>query len=179
MEQRRGILFLADPLCAAALPQQHTENPEERLIFSENEPLLPQAQEALWRVRRRCGWVCVAASGGAVGVALALAAQLPVDRVALAGGRLLAPDAVPRPRSLARIDRYARRNLALVASEVLILDADAEEIAGFARLFARRQLCALETGAPRESPWQRCAPLLCAPWEAVNEKNLLIPGKCV
>ena len=53
MEETRGVLFLADPLRAVALPQRQLKNPCSALIFDENERLLPQAQEALWEMRRR------------------------------------------------------------------------------------------------------------------------------
>ena len=179
MEETRGVLFLADPLRAVALPQRQLKNPCTALIFDENERLLPQAQEALWEMRRRCGWVCVAASGAAVGAATALAAQLPVDRLALADSALFAGRGERLPRELSRLKRFARRNLALVTSELLLVNAAPGEIASFARILGPGRLCALETGAPPERPWERCAALLCAPWSVVNENNLLIPWKCV
>ena len=179
MEEKRGVLFLADPTRAVALPQEQLKNPCLALIFDENERLLPQAQEALWEMRRRCGWVCVAASGAAVGAATALAAQLPVDRLALADSALFAGRGERLPRELSRLKRFARRNLALVTSELLLVNAAPGEIAAFARILGPGRLCALETGAPPERPWERCAALLCAPWSVVNENNLLIPWKCV
>ena len=178
MEEKRGVLFLADPLRAVALPQRQLKNPCSALIFDENERLLPQAQQALWELCRQCAWVCVAASGAAVGVAVALAAQLPVDRLALADGALF--DRRNRlPREPARLARFARRNLALVTSELLLVNASPGEIAGFARILGAGRICALETGAPQDRPWERCAELLCASWERLNENNLLNPWKCV
>ena len=60
----------------------------------------------------------MAASGCAVGVALALAAQLMVDRLAL----WMEPAPEKRPRELMRIDGYAKRNLSLVACEILLVE---------------------------------------------------------
>lgn len=179
MDQTRGVLFLADPLRAAVPPQKCGNIPAKVLAFHEGEPLLPQAQGALWELRRRCDWACVAASGGAVGVALALAAQLPVDRLALAGSRLFGADGAKSPREVGRMERFARRNLALVTAELLLADAADAEIRGYLRFWGRRRICALETGAPPEAPWSRCAQMLCAPWAVLNENNLLNPWKCV
>ncbi len=99
------------------------------LEFREDERCLPQAQAALWELRRRCGWICVVAEGAGAGVALALAAQLPVDRVALIGETPLAPLAghsrgSARARELIRVNAFARRNLALVIAEILLVGAD-------------------------------------------------------
>ena len=178
MEEKRGVLFLADPTRAVALPQEQLKNPCLALIFDENERLLPQAQEALREMRERCDWVCVAGSGAAAIVAAALAAQLPVERLALADGALFGRGA-RLSRELSRLRRYARRNLSLVVSELLLVNVAPGEISAFARILGPGRLGALETGAPPDRPWESCAGLLCAPWPRVNENNLLIPWKCV
>lgn len=179
MDQTRGVLFLADPLRAAAPPQKFGNHPMEVLAFHEGEPLLPQAQEALWKLRKRCSWVCAAASGAAVGVTLALAAQLPVERLALAGSRLFDANGARGTREVRRLERFARRNLALITAKLLLVDAAEAEIRGYLQFWTRQSICALETGAPPERPWLHCAAHLCAPWAALNENNLLNPGKCV
>ncbi|MBQ8507719.1 MAG: hypothetical protein IJ466_09860 [Clostridia bacterium] len=90
------------------------------LVFNEDGRFLSQAQNALQQLRGQAEWICVAASGAAVGIALALAAQLPVERLALwmDGAYRI------RNRELHRIHSFARRNLSLVISEILLIDAD-------------------------------------------------------
>ena len=115
--EKRGILLLNDPLRRTSrFSQMHKDT--KALVFREDERFLPQAQAALYRMRREYGWVCVAASGCSVGIALALAAQLLVDRLAL--WMETAPK--ERPRELMRIDGYAKRNLSLIACGILLVE---------------------------------------------------------
>ena len=140
MDQSRGVLFLSDPL-RADLRERNIErmlrsadDVGRRLLsvaFPEAEKCLPHAQAALWELKQRCGWVCVAAARGCAGVALSLAEQLPVDRVALIGGTPFAPlpegGSAARRRELKRLDGFARRNLALLVAELLLVDVPEEE----------------------------------------------------
>lgn len=128
----RGVLLLADPLRRGSRFSQ-MKMQCTTLVFDENERYLSQAQLALHRARKEREWICVAASGAAVGIALALAAQLPVDRLALW------MDDTPqlRPRQILRIDAYARRNLALVVSEILLIDAREDAARRLARGLGR------------------------------------------
>ena len=148
MDQLRGVLFLSDPLRAGARGRniermlRSADDVGRRLLsvaFPEVEKCLPHAQAALWELRRRCGWVCVAAERGCAGVALSLAEQLPVDRVALVGGTPFAPlpegGSAARRRELKRLDGFARRNLALLVAELLLVDVPEEE--------TRRMACGL------------------------------------
>ena len=148
MDQLRGVLFLSDPLRAGARGRniermlRSADDVGRRLLsvaFPEVEKCLPHAQAALWELRRRCGWVCVAAERGCAGVALSLAEQLPVDRVALVGGTPFAPlpegGSAARRRELKRLDAFARRNLALLVAEMLLVDVPEEEM--------RRMACGL------------------------------------
>ena len=148
MDQSRGVLFLSDPL-RADLRERNIErmlrsadDVGRRLLsvaFPEAEKCLPHAQAALWELKQRCGWVCVAAARGCAGVALSLAEQLPVDRVALIGGTPFAPlpegGTAARRRELKRLDAFARRNLALLVAELLLVDVPEEE--------TRRMACGL------------------------------------
>ena len=140
MDQLRGVLFLSDPLRAGARGRniermlRSADDVGRRLLsvaFPEVEKCLPHAQAALWELRRRCGWVCVAAERGCAGVALSLAEQLPVDRVALIGGTPFSPlpegGTAARRRELKRLDAFARRNLALLVAELLLVDVPEEE----------------------------------------------------
>ena len=164
MEETRGVLYLG------MQPGAAVRGAWKCVTLAEGEHWLPQAQAALWELRKRCAWVCVAADRRGAGVAAALAAQLPVDRLALAGSCLFDRSG-PRPRGqAARLERFARHNLALVISEVLLIGASDREIRGFASQMGRRGICALEACGEN---------FLTASWEEVNENNLLIPGKCV
>ncbi len=158
MKQERGALVLLDPLgggrCldglsagGAALPeglQKPIEpNKDTALVFDESGrcfisrlgggDVLAQAQAALQWMRRRFGWVCVVGSGSMAWLALALAAQLPVERLALCHEE----GAAPCCRELARIAAYARRNLSLVASDILLVDVPAADAHRLARRVSR------------------------------------------
>ena len=140
MDQLRGVLFLSDPLRAGARGRniermlRSADDVGRRLLsvaFPEVEKCLPHAQAALWELRQRCGWVCVVSERGCAGVALSLAEQLPVDRVALIGGTPFSPlpegGTAARRRELKRLDAFARRNLALLVAELLLIDVPEEE----------------------------------------------------
>ena len=169
MEEIRGVLYLTD--AGAEAPAMGDGRWEAvSLAPEEDAHWLTQAQEALWELRRRCGWICVAADRMGAGTAAALAAQLPVDRLALTGSRLFDRSGGRLRGQAARLERFARRNLALVISEVVLVDASDREVRGFTALLGRRRVCALD-GCRKN--------FLIASWAEVNENNLLIPGKCV
>ena len=142
MDQSRGVLLLINPLKGAGSKERNIEqmlrsadDAGRRLLsvgFPEGEKCLPRAQAALWELKQRCGWVCVAAERGCAGVALSLAEQLPVDRLALLGGTPFS--ALPeggtavRRRELRRMDAFARRNLALLVAELLLVDVEENEM---------------------------------------------------
>lgn len=171
MEQNRAVLFLVDPQSGPPQFPRNVEFPVITLIFHENERYLSQAQTALWELRKSYPWVCVAAVGAAASIGVALAAQLPVERLILVNSHLFGPEWVRLTRQLARLRRYARHNLALVVSEIVLVDAQEMEIGGFVPCLHRRPLCVLSA----LENWSD----LVAPWTALNEKNLLNPGKCV
>ena len=169
MEETRGVLYLTD--ARAEVPAEGDARcAAVSLAPGADARWLSQAQSALWELRRRCGWICVAADRIGAGTAAALAAQLPVDRIALTGSRLFDRSGTRLQGQAARLERFARRNLALVISEVLLIGATDREIRGFASLMGRRRVCALEACGEN---------FLTASWAEVNENNLLIPGKCV
>lgn len=177
MEQNRGILFLADPMKAESAAQTKREYTNSMtLIFDENGRYLSLAQAALWRMRQKYSWVCVAAEGSAASIAAALAAQLPVDRLALAESGLFLPAREKLPRELARLHAYAHRNLSLVVSEILLIGAQEAEVRGFVKSCVHARICALET---KKIPWKSCQNILAEPWERVVQNNLRIPWKCV
>lgn len=161
MDQGRGILFLSDPLNAGdAMQKQIRSTNSMTLIFDENGRYLALAQEALWRLRQKFEWICVAAEGRAACIAIALAAQLPVDRIALAVSGLFGQRQPDLPRELLRLEGFARRNLSLVISEILLVGAPESEERGFQRGRNCGKLCVLE-----ENNWANCQNLLTTPWE--------------
>ena len=152
MDQSRGVLLLRDPLRTGAqgriierMKRSASERDAGRNLFQidflDGERCLPHAQAALWELRRRCGWVCVAAERGCAGVALSLAEQLPVDRLALLGGTPFS--ALPeggtavRRRELRRMDAFARRNLALLVAELMLVDVPEDEMRRLVRGLGR------------------------------------------
>ncbi len=169
VQEARGVLVL-DDAADARLAGRGGSWIGVRLDGEEGGNWLERAQAALWELRKSCGWVCVAANRTGAGAAAALAAQLPVDRLALTGSKLFDRCGPRLAGQAARLERFARRNLALVASEVLLIGASDREIRGFASMFGRRRVCALEEGGEN---------FYTAPWGEVNENNLLIPRKCV
>lgn len=174
MEQTRGILFLADPLRAQSAAQMENRITNSMtLIFDENGHYLSLAQTALWKMCRRYSWVCVAAEGKAGCVGVALAAQLMVDRLVLIQSSLFMPRQRGMPRELARLEAYARRNLSLAVSEILLIDCCENEARGFLRGRGRGRMCALESKGKVDQN------LLTAPWEQASRNNLLIPSECV
>lgn len=163
MNQFRGILCLNE---APYQVLQKKKMQVQRLIFNENEPLLYQAQAALWDMRRQYSWVCVAAEGRYNAAALALAAQLPVDRLALMGGWTEAAGAC---RRFARLRNYALRNLSLVISDIMLVGAPEADIRRMIRGRRHGRLCVL----PGQD-WEECAGLIEAEWNALREKTCLI-----
>lgn len=83
--------------------------------------LLESAQMALYEVRSPLG-ACVAAEGAYWAVALALAVQLNVERVALIFPDDICPEPMRRP--LDRLAGFARRNLFFCVSDVLVLEGE-------------------------------------------------------
>lgn len=111
-------------------------------------PLMDQLRTLLHRARVECGAASILARGTGCGAALALAEQLPVERLALiepgealrpfrsahamgatrATGVLCASDR----RQLCRINAFARRNLSLCVSDTLVIEGERSD--GWRRL---------------------------------------------
>ena len=119
MGENRRLLILADPITGhSRFSQMYTE--AKTLVFHESGRYLSRAQTALQELRREAEWICLAGSGAAAWIALALAAQLPVERAAIW------MDGKPcLNRELHRIQTFARRNLSLLISEILLVDGTA------------------------------------------------------
>ena len=124
-----GILSLADPL-TGELPVK-TAAAAETVRFAAGESLRTQAQNAYQRLRLRCERVCVAAAGSGCGVAASLAAQLPVELLALRNGNVFGPRT--GAREIDRLNAFARRNLPLIAAEILLVNPSEAEEKGFVR----------------------------------------------
>ena len=129
MDSKGRFLYLCDPLhrekndisvqlknkypCAAAL------------VFDENERWLPKTQ----RLFAEKGFPAIAAEGNACAIALAVAAQLPVERLMLKScGIFDRRKLKAMPALMRRIAAFARRNLSLVAAEIEIADTAETEI---------------------------------------------------
>ena len=132
-----GILALCDPITG----EPPLTGAVETVRFEAGD-LLAQAQSAYQRVRSACERVCVAATGGACGIAAALAAQLPVELLALRRGNVFARRT--GSRSVDRVNAFARRNLALISAEIVLAEPSEAEGKGFARglgLYTRKITC--------------------------------------
>ena len=90
---------------------------------SENPHLALQC--AYQSVRRRCARSAILGIGAGCHAALALAGQLPVDRLVLLTGAGIVAERLAG--TLRRLRAYARRNAALCVAEVLILQAGEAE----------------------------------------------------
>ncbi len=140
------ILYLCDPLCkdaAAVAAQLKREYPYvTALIFDENERWLSKAQAAF----AGKGFSAIAAEGNGCALALALAAQLQVDRLMLRRCAIFdRKTARNTPARLRHIIAFARRNLSLVAARICISDTGTDEIRRMARAVSRQaqiELCA-------------------------------------
>lgn len=92
----------------------------ERFRWDGREGLYPALQRAYQRVRRDDGVSCLLAWGSGCHCALALAGQLPADRVALIDPSD-GPEDAAILREYSRVRRYARRGAAFCAASVLIV----------------------------------------------------------
>ena len=101
------------------------------------EGCLGALQSLLQAARKRCGAAAILARGAGCGAALALAEQLPVERLALveprldvrpARGSILFPDPRLR-RDVRRINAYARRNLSLCVADALVIEGENDRCA--------------------------------------------------
>lgn len=98
------------------------------------EPLMDGLRTILHRVRRECGAASVLARGTGCGAALALAEQLPVERLALIEpaealvhnlNRLWRSDR--RASTVRRVGAFARRNLSLCVADALVIEGEQSE----------------------------------------------------
>lgn len=128
--------------------------------------LLCAAQEGLRSVRRNDGLCCVAAEGELWTAALALAAQLCVDRVAL----ITPTNRMKRPknnfeRQIERLKGYACRNLSFCVSEVLVLEeADVQDARRMDAVLKRMCNSRIYRAVWADQRWTNCE---FSPYEAV------------
>lgn len=133
MDSNWGILYLSDPLDPrgeSAAGRIKSAYPDAAaLIFTENGRWLQSAQAAVADMRAEKKYICVAAEGGACAIALALAAQLPVERLALRNCGLFDRKRLrAASRQMREIAAFARRNLSLVISELTLADTSETEM---------------------------------------------------
>lgn len=144
-----GCLIIDDPmsgenwLSGLSLPAGLRAYP---FAWRTGEGLLSSLQTLLQRARSECGTASILARGAGCAAALALAEQLPVERLALIEPtfRPCAPKVLAKP--LGRIARYAARNLSLCVSDALIASReDQREAMRIARaLSANCRVCRLD-----------------------------------
>ena len=96
----------------------------ERFTPAEGGRLHMELQRAYQRVRVDGGISAVAAAGRGIDAALALAVQLPVDRLILIDLPHQRASIGPFARELRRISAYARRNRAFCVSDVLAIQVN-------------------------------------------------------
>ena len=97
-------------------------------------PLYPSLQRAWQSVRMEDGVSSVMAWGSGCDAALALAGQLPVDRLILAGPSRWRTDRTALSRTLGRIRRYALRGAAFCVAGVWVIPGPGTDDALPARL---------------------------------------------
>ncbi|MBQ3574222.1 MAG: hypothetical protein IJA26_01005 [Clostridia bacterium] len=120
-----SVLYLCDPMDAENSRQKMKYTNAEALIFDENERWLPKAQRAFAQGK----YFVVGAEGYACAIALALAALLPVETLALGNCRLFDRQAYKgAPTQMKRIAAFARRNLPLVTAHICFSDTDEMEM---------------------------------------------------
>lgn len=121
-----GCLLIGETMRMHALCERLNENGVETFFAQRGGDLLSSVQEGLYRARRP-GGVCIAAEGEMWAAALALAAQLSVERVALIEptDRFRSPSN-DQERQLVRLKSFVRRNLFFCVSDVLMLEGDGE-----------------------------------------------------
>lgn len=117
-----GCLLIGDTLRMRALRERLNERGVETVFAPRQGDLLNAVQEGLYRARRS-GGACIAAEGELWAAALALSAQLSVERVAL----IEPTDRFRNPkddweRQVVRLKGFARRNLFFCVSDVLVLE---------------------------------------------------------
>ena len=121
-----GCLVIGDAFCEAdgmndllkCLTEQGVR--AEAFRISEQQSLYHDLQMAYQRVRRDDAPSAIAAWGAGCDCALAIAGQLPVDRVILISPRALQARG-ERSKPLARVRRYARRGMAFCVADALIV----------------------------------------------------------
>ena len=160
-----GCLLIDDPLAGeGTLPGLSSfvdtaDLHAQPFRWSGTSELYGALQFALHALRQACAEATVAARGLGCGAALALAAQLPVERMALIEPRLALPRRLERsvPASLRRQVRrlcgFARRNLSLCVCDALIIEAPrGSEAFALTRagLGAHGRVARLETAGIRE-----------------------------
>ena len=167
MKLVRGVLFLREmektSVFCGELP---TDVRAVECVFDGAGRRLDQAQAALWRLRRVCDWVCVAACGPCSCVAAALAAQLPVDRLALMESSLFSASGRDAwPRDLRRLNAFARRNLSLITSQLVLIAPGDMEARRIVHSACNAQVCIVRDDSSR-------ANLLFRPWADGDSQNM-------
>lgn len=128
-----GCLLIGETVRMNALGERLNANGVETFFAQHSRDLLSSVQEGLYRARRP-GGVCIAAEGEMWAAALALAAQLSVERVVLIEptDRFRMPRN-DRERQIVRLKSFVRRNLFFCVSDILMLEKDVEQMNALCR----------------------------------------------
>ena len=151
-----GCLLIDDPLYGGgglndlhdALMRQGVRT--ERFAWDRSSPLHPSLQRAYQRVRRDDAVNAIAAMGAGCDCALALACQLPADRLVLLEPMDWRCEAA---REMKRIRAFARRNAAFCVADVLILPGPHTEAGHLKRLTRALTGCDATALRPAEELW--------------------------
>ena len=122
----------------------------ERFTWDCSSPLHPSLQRAYQRVRRDEGMSAIIAMGTGCDCALALACQLPADRLVLVEPMDWRCEAA---RQMRRIRTFARRNAAFCVADVFILPGPHTEAGHLKRLTRMLTGCDVTALRPAEELW--------------------------
>lgn len=169
----RGLLLLSDPDCGR-LEALRWLDEGARLHWNiqwyeatlNRQSLLSMLQSLLQHLRETCDWICIMAEGNLTAHALALAAQFSVERLILLGDSLFCER--PAERNQRKINAFARRNLALITSEIIAVDMGD---AALRRLKSGLGLCSggLIHVADAAELWRKRESFLTAPFRTLAE----------
>ena len=126
-EAKPGTAILSG-LCASF---QGLGMPAGLFCLDDGKNLHERLQTAYYEVRRRCAVPTIVARGQACWAALALAVQLPAERLALLDAGAIGLRYAPAEtlRTVARLRGFAVRNLSFCTADILVLDDRADALA--------------------------------------------------
>lgn len=156
MDLQRGILFLYDPEHGKGLlprPERTSRDDVRSVRYTDAAQCLSDAQNMLYALHTGIRHTCIVSEGRTCCIALALAAQLTVDRIVLCGPDIFAAQIGGGDRTLRRIEGFAVRNMPLIAAEIILIDVDRAQIRMLIRMlgsYARRNVKIADSAESRQ-----------------------------